>query len=201
MRHHRYCIMRLKFLTIVGASLVVALSYCGPLRAAEPTAAGLWEQLDDYGHSWFLFFERDGVYEGAVVKMFIRPRDPPNPICNGCAGDQKNQPVLGLVLIKGMKRNGLNYDKGTITDPRNGSVYQAKMKVSPDGKLLTVRGFLGIDLFGQDQIWKRLPDDALPMNEIPPAIVQYLSTPPDNKRMNGGNGPKNPGLKTTTPNR
>ena len=170
--------MRLTFLTIVGASLMVALSCGGPLRAAEPSAAGLWEQLDDHGHSWFLFFERAGVYEGSVVKMFIRPGTPSNPICNNCPGEKKNQSVLGLSLVNGMKRNGLNYDKGNIIDPRNGSVYQAKMKVSPDGKLLTVRGFMGIDLFGQDQVWKRLPDDALPMNEVPPALLQYLSTPP-----------------------
>src|SRR5471030_647341 len=170
--------MRLKFLTFIAASLAVAFAQTAPLCAAEPSASGLWEQLDDHGHSWFLFFERDGVYEGLVVKMFMRPGSPPNPICNNCPGDKKNLPVLGLSLVNGMKRNGLNYDKGTIIDPRNGSVYQAKMKVSPDGKLLTVRGFLGIDLFGQDQIWKRLPDDALPMNEVPPALMQYLSTPP-----------------------
>ena len=103
--------MRLKFLTIIGASLVVALSYCGPLSAAEPSAAGLWEQLDNYGHSWFLFFERDGVYEGSVVKMFIRPGTPANPICNNCPGEKKNQLVLGTSLVNGMKRTGLNYDQ------------------------------------------------------------------------------------------
>ena len=185
--------MRLKFLTIIGVGLMAALVFSGPLRSAEPSVAGLWEQADSHGHSWFFFFEREGVYEGAIVKMFMKPGEVPNPICKGCAGDQKNAPVFGLVIVKGMQRNGLNYEKGTIIDPRNGSVYQAKMKVSPDGQLLTLRGFLGIDLFGQDQMWKRLPDDALQPHEVPPNIFQYWVMAPgqtDKKLMNPGAPPR-----------
>jgi uncharacterized protein (DUF2147 family) len=178
MRHFRHRMsMKTKFLKIIGAGLAAALICVSPLRAAEPSAVGLWEQLDEHGHSWFLFFERNGVYEGGIVKMFLKPGENPNRICAGCTGDQKNAPVLGLVIVKNMHRNSLAYENGTITDPRNGSVYQAKMKISPDGQRLTVRGFLGIDLFGQDQIWKRLPDDAMSPSEVPANLAQYLPQP------------------------
>jgi uncharacterized protein (DUF2147 family) len=179
-------------LSIIVASIAAAIAFATPLRAAEPSAAGLWEQADEHGHSWFLFFEHDGVYEGAVAKMFFKPGENPNPICSGCVGDQKNAPVFGLVIVKNMQRKGLIYENGSIIDPRNGSVYQAKMKVSPDGQRLTLRGFLGIDLFGQDQVWKRLPDDAVPLNELPPNLVQYLAPAmPDKKMPNGGIAPHN----------
>jgi hypothetical protein len=101
-----------------------------------------------------------------------------------------------------MQRHGLQYDNGKIIDPRNGNVYDAKMKLSPDGQSLTLRGYLGIDLFGQDQIWKRLPDDAVRESEMPPTLMQYLATPPaqpGTKQIN--NGPPPGGSKPFQPSR
>ena len=70
-----------------------------PVDAQEPSAAGLWQQIDpDTGKSdgWFLISEHNGTYEGAIVKMFLKPGDPPNPLCTKCVGDQQNAPWLGL---------------------------------------------------------------------------------------------------------
>ena len=123
----------------------------------------MWAQVDEHGRvgGWFLIFEENGTYQGAIAKMFLQPGDDPNPICTHCTGDQKNTPSLGLVIIKDMQRKGFVYQKGTILDPRDGQVYQAKLTLSPDGQSLTLRGYLGIELFGQNQVWKRLPNDVL----------------------------------------
>ena len=150
------------------AVMQVTAVQAAPQRPGPPTVVGLWEQVDDDGKvgGWFHIYERDGIFEGKIVKMFPKPGDKPNPICTQCPGDQKNQPSLGLTLIKNMQRSGRNFDKGTIMDPRDGSVYQARMELSPDGQQLMVRGFLGIDLFGKSQTWRRLPESA--MTEIAP---------------------------------
>jgi uncharacterized protein (DUF2147 family) len=145
---------------------VVVLLGVGTLAApaAEPTAVGLWEQVDESSgktESWFKISERNGVYEGNVVKIFPKPGEDENFVCSKCEGSEKGAPVLGLTLIKGMQRNGLAYENGTIMDPRDGAVYRALMKLSPDGGKLEVRGYLGISLFGRTQVWNRLPDNAL----------------------------------------
>jgi uncharacterized protein (DUF2147 family) len=194
--------MKLRFLTVIVASLMAAFACAGPLRAAEPSAAGMWAQVDEKGRvgGWFLIFEHDGVYEGAIAKMFINPGEDPNPICTRCKGDQKNAPSLGLTIIKGMQRKGLVYQNGNILDPRDGQVYKAKMTLSPDGQQLTLRGYLGFELFGQNQVWKRLPDDVLPLNEMPANLVPYWNALPKSPdgMMTKGVGPPPSGSATTS---
>ena len=125
---------------------------------------GPWEQVDDNTgrpESWFKITERNGLYVGNLVKIFFKPGEDENWVCDRCEGAEKGAPVLGLALIKGMRRNGYSYENGTIMDPRDGSVYRALMRLSPDGNKLEVRGYLGISLFGRSQTWNRLPDNAL----------------------------------------
>lgn len=187
--------MKLRLLTLIAAFLMAGLAYAVPQSAGEPTAAGMWAQVYPDGRvgGWFLIFENNGVYEGAIAKMFLKPGDDPNPICTHCAGDQKNQPSLGLVIIKGMQRQGLVYANGSILDPRDGNVYQAKLTLSPDGQQLIVRGFLAIELLGQNQTWRRLPNDVMPLDQMPPNLVPYwlaLRKSPDGAATKGMGPPR-----------
>lgn len=167
--------IRRAFFAGIVAGLAMAAGLA-PLHAAEPTVAGFWQQADDEGTvgGWFLLFERDGLFQGALVRGFPKPGETPLAVCARCNDDQKNAPMLGLIIIKGMQRKGLLYENGTIMDPRDGSVYRAKLELSPDGKAMTVRGFLGIELFGQSQTWKRLPDNAVARADIPENLRPYL---------------------------
>jgi uncharacterized protein (DUF2147 family) len=179
-------VMRASFpkLIIVGAAVVLGTVLFGaaslPLRAADQSAVGLWEQVDEKSgkpESWFRIAEKNGIYEGTIVKMFLKPGEDPNWACDKCEGDERGKPVLGLALIKGMHRNGNLYESGTIMDPRDGSVYKAKMTLSEDGKTLEVRGFLGFSLLGRSQYWNRLPDNAMA-----PSPAAAAKAPPKKKQ-------------------
>jgi hypothetical protein len=170
--------MRVKTVALIVAGFASFALNLAPAGATEPTAAGLWQNLNEAGEpdGWFFIFERNGTYEGVIAKMFLKPGEDPNARCTRCTDDRKDKPWLGIPLIRGMKQQRLNYEGGNILDPRDGKVYQALMRVSPDGQTLTVRGFLGFALFGQDQTWNRLPDAAT--KELDPAVrAKYLPAP------------------------
>jgi len=164
------------FVVVAHSSLCLGAH---PADAQEPSAAGLWQNIDtETGKTdgWFFIYEH-GTYEGAIVKMYQKPGDPPNPLCTQCKGDQLNAPWLGLIIIKGMERKGMDYENGTILDPRYGKEWSALMKLSPDGQNLTVTGYLLTPTFGKDQNWKRLSDACYAQLD-PAVMMKFKLTPP-----------------------
>lgn len=163
---------KLLFSVAVLTSLAAAVSAQTPAPAALQTPAGLWQAVDDdtkQPTGWFLIRDHGGVYDGIIAKMFLKPGEDPNEPCVQCKDDRHNHPWLGLEIIRGMKPEGENkYGSGTILDPRDGKIYKATMKVTPDGQTLIVRGYIGFELLGQNQYWTRLPDSAY--SALDPAV-------------------------------
>src|ERR1700676_2834003 len=91
--------------TIAAAFAALILSTLSAI-AAEPSAAGLWQRIEDGKPVvWFLVVDHDGIFEGVIARTFPVPGEDPNMICAKCTDDRKNAPVVGISFIRDMKRD------------------------------------------------------------------------------------------------
>lgn len=129
----------------------------GAARAMSAASLeGLWKTVDDHtgepralvriyreGDAFFGRVEADLVPEEAGAR------------CTACTDDRKDQPVVGLVILRRMKAESDGFGGGDVLDPETGSVYDCVLRLEDDGKRLVVRGYIGVSLFGRSQTWLR----------------------------------------------
>jgi uncharacterized protein (DUF2147 family) len=143
-----------RFLLCAGVLLAASSAF-----ADTGTPAGLWRTVDDKTgkeRSVIRITQANGVYEGKVEQLLNRqPDDDPDNMCRKCEGARKDQPIIGMTILWGLKKDGDQYSGGEILDPKNGKIYRAKMKLVDNGAKLEVRGFIGVSLFGRSQTWVR----------------------------------------------
>jgi uncharacterized protein (DUF2147 family) len=76
-------------------------------------------------------------------------------VCEHCTDERKDQPIVGMTILKGLKATDAGWEGGEILDPSNGKAYWDKARLSDEGSRLEVRGFIGVALFGRTQTWIR----------------------------------------------
>lgn len=145
---------------IIGYSAGLFLLGLTAAQAQQPLTSpvGLWKNIDDVtGKSLALIriTDSNGVLSGKIEKLFLTPGENQNPTCTKCEGGNKDLPVLGLVILVGLKKDGDEYRGGTILDPDNGQQYKSRLLLEEGGKKLNVRGYIGIPWIGRSQIWVR----------------------------------------------
>jgi uncharacterized protein (DUF2147 family) len=124
---------------------------------AQATPAGLWKTIDDetkQERSLVRISESGGALSGKIEKLL----DPAKAaaVCDKCTDGRKGQPIAGMAIIEGVKKNADEpyWDGGTILDPNNGKTYKVRLTPKDGGKTLEVRGFVGP--FYRNQTWQRV---------------------------------------------
>lgn len=144
--------------------LKLCLLFAGAVMTGSAFAddlTGTWLQIDDKTGSSKAVIEirqdANGAFVGKIVKVTPRPGYTPQKTCNKCPAPYTNQPILGMDVLTGLKHveGSLNYDKGKVIDPLAGKVYDAKVRLTANGKRLTLRGYIGVSALGRSQTWIR----------------------------------------------
>ncbi|AEI65656.1 DUF2147 domain-containing protein [Corallococcus macrosporus] len=126
--------------------------------AAAPAAVGRWTTIDDETKkpkSVIAIYEENGKLYGKIEKLFREPKEEQNPLCDKCEGALKNQPIIGMTILRDLKKDDDEWSGGSILDPANGKTYKCKIAVEDGGKKLKVRGYIGMALLGRTQYWVR----------------------------------------------
>jgi uncharacterized protein (DUF2147 family) len=139
--------------------VLVGLAFAAHAVAfAQATPVGLWKTIDDDGKtekSLVRISESSGVLTGRIEKL-LDPTAKPDAVCDKCTDERKGKPVVGLTILRNLKRNAEDaewWDGGDVTDPNNGKVYKARVRTIEEGRKLQMRGYIGP--FYRTQTWIR----------------------------------------------
>ena len=133
---------------------LVALVMSMSVNAQVSKILGDWKTVDDKTGEQrsivTIYKGSDGLYYGKISKMLMYTDM--DLKCDQCKGEDYNAPIVGLVIIRGMKAENEELVGGKVLDPESGKFYYGKIYLK-DGKLvlrgsLDKRGFLG-----RNQTW------------------------------------------------
>ena len=144
---------------ITSAALVALTTLAwSAVALAQATPVGLWKTIDDetkQEKSLVRLAEAGGVLTGRIEKITDPTKQ--DAKCDKCEGAKKDQRVVGMTILEGVKRHGGadHWEGGTILDPNNGKLYKAKVKLAEAGRKLELRGYVGSPTLGRTQTWVR----------------------------------------------
>lgn len=126
---------------------------------AQATPVGLWKTIDDetkQEKSHVRIAEAGGVLTGRIERITDATKQ--DAKCEKCEGAKKDQRVIGMTILEGVKRDtgADHWDGGTILDPNNGKTYKVRLTPKDGGKSMDVRGYIGAPMLGRTQTWVRV---------------------------------------------
>ena len=126
------------------------LTLAGPVK--DETIEGIWMTASQEG--LIKIYKNAKTIEGRVFRVFD-PEDTNRVDNNNPDPEQRNRPLLGLVILRGFNFDGVKrWTGGHIYDPNTGMTYRASLELINENKL-ALRGYVGIPLFGRREIWTR----------------------------------------------
>lgn len=129
---------------------------------ARDALLGEWWTRDNEGRVRFTRHS-DGTFRGTTTCCVPDQPSPERPATDIHNPDPKlrGRSTVGIVIIWNLAYDDGEYSGGYVYNPRDGKTYRFAVQVI-DRDSIEVRGYLGIPLLGQSQVWKRVRADAAP---------------------------------------
>jgi len=99
--------------------------------------------------------DKEGLFRGTTMCCALKNnKDNPDKDLNNPQPNLRSRSTIGIVIIWKLKYENGEYVDGYVYNPRDGKTYRFEAKII-DRETLKIRGYMGIPLLGQSQIWKR----------------------------------------------
>lgn len=146
--------MKAPILACVATLLVIA----GVSRADQPPNGVVGRWLTESKHGVVdIHACGGGKLCGTLVWIYKPTDDSGRPVVDRQNPDKalQGRAVCGLDMLGGFVQEGASHwTEGWIYDPESGKTYKANITLQDDGSL-KLRGYVGIPLFGESQVWTR----------------------------------------------
>ncbi|HDP96013.1 MAG TPA: DUF2147 domain-containing protein [Candidatus Aminicenantes bacterium] len=148
-RRIQTCLFCLLFLTTMAS-----------IHAESGSPEGYWKTIDDETGEVKsivkVWIDETAMLRGRILKIFPKPGEDPDPVCDKCKGKLKDKKIIGMVFMWGFEKKGDHWVDGKIVDPENGKQYHCRVHTENGGSELKVYGYIKfIVKIGRTQTWIR----------------------------------------------
>lgn len=147
----------MKKLILFLTAFIFLMTFSLTSYAADPSIIGIWSMPilkgKDKGKERFNveIFQKDGAYYGKIVKLSTGPA---NAVCTKCKDERKDKPLMGMLVLSGLKKEAGRYVDGKVYDADEGKEYKCSLALMSQEKLqVTACVLIGIC---QSHYWTRV---------------------------------------------
>jgi len=142
---------------LILTALIFVMIFYGTSDAAAPSIVGVWSMPilkgKDLGKERLQveITEKDGVYSGKIVKLV--PVVPANALCKKYKKDRYDKPLMGMLVLWGLKKEAGRYVDGKVYDVDEGREYKCSVALVSAQKLHVTASLL---IFSESHYWTRV---------------------------------------------
>jgi uncharacterized protein (DUF2147 family) len=132
--------------------MLLSLGFVNVTYAQNPADGIVGEWLSAKKDGRIQIYRQGATYVGKIVwgkDGSSKDTKNPNPAL-------RNRDIIGSVILSGFTHKGDNsWEDGSVYDPNEGKTYSCKI-VLKNPSTLSLRGYIGLSLFGRTEVWSRV---------------------------------------------